>query len=143
MVSQIVGNLHSALLEQAALQAPPLQAYGSQSWVPPATQVPVPLHVDALVSVNVPEQAGARHCVPDAYLRQAPAPSHWPSLPQPAAPWLVHVLLGSLAPGATGEQVPIVAVSVHDTQAPLHIALQQTPCAEQTNPAAHSGLVAH
>jgi hypothetical protein len=111
--------------------------------VPPPTQVPVPLHVDALVSVNVLAQAAARHCVPEAYLRQAPAPSHLLSLPQEAEPWSVQMLFGSLAPGATGEQVPIVAVSVHDTHGPLHMALQQTPWVEHTNPAAHSGLVAH
>ena len=37
----------------------------------------------------------------------------------------------------------IVAVSVQDTHGPLHMALQQTPWVEHTNPAAHSGLVAH
>lgn len=85
---------------------------------------------------------GATHWVPDAHFRQPPAPLQKPSLPQLEARDVAHMPLGSLTPSATGEQVPRLLVRVHDTHGPLHAPSQQTPCAEQTNPAAHSGVAA-
>ncbi len=49
------------------------------------TQVPLPLQNLAKVSV-VLEHDDAAHCVLDEYFRQAPVPSHMPSVPQEAAP---------------------------------------------------------
>ena len=48
-----------------------------------------------------------------------------------------------MAFGATGEHVPSVALRTHETHGPLHTALQQTFCAEQTRPEAHSAVEAH
>ena len=50
-----------------------------------AWQTPAPSHVRAEVSVE-PLQLTAAHCVPAAYLRQAPAPLQEPSVPQDEAP---------------------------------------------------------
>jgi hypothetical protein len=54
-----------------------------------------------------------------------------------------HWPVVSTALAATGEQVPSVALSAHETHGPLHRALQQTFCAEQTRPSWHSALMAH
>jgi hypothetical protein len=51
----------------------------------PAAQLPVPLHVRAGVNVT-PVHVDAAHIVPAAYRRQAPVPSHVPSVPHPVAP---------------------------------------------------------
>jgi hypothetical protein len=60
-----------------------------------------------------------------------------PSLPQVEAAVTPHWPLGSAMLAATGEHVPRVALSVHDTQGPSQVALQHTPCFEQTRPDAH------
>jgi hypothetical protein len=105
---------------------------------PPTLQPPVPLQVLASVCVDMlAGHDGGTHCVPACHLRQAPRPSHLPSLPQVEAFVTPHWPLGSVRPAPTGEQVPSVALSVHDTQGPPQVALQQTFCAEQTSPEAH------
>jgi len=48
------------------------------------TQVPEPLHMPAGVSVE-PVQLSEEQAVVGVYLRQAPAPSHIPSVPQVVA----------------------------------------------------------
>jgi hypothetical protein len=83
---------------------------------------------------------GGTHCVPGSHVRHAPLPSHLPSLPQVDAAVTPHLPLVSALPAATGEHVPSVALSVHDTHGPSQVALQQTPCAEQTRPDAHCVL---
>jgi hypothetical protein len=54
-----------------------------------ARQLPLPLHERAGVCVT-PVQVSGAHIVPAAYRRQAPAPSHIPSVPQLGAPLSVH-----------------------------------------------------
>jgi hypothetical protein len=117
----------------------PLHMKGAQVAVPPPTlQIPAPLHVFASVTIEEPAgQDGGAHGVPAGYLWHCPAPSHLPSLPQVDAMATPHWPLGSGLPAPIGEQVPNVALSVHDTHGPSQTALQQTFCAEQTNPAAH------
>jgi hypothetical protein len=47
------------------VQAPPAQAWGVQSLVLPGTQVPLPSHFDAAISVAVPPmQAAGAQVVP-------------------------------------------------------------------------------
>jgi hypothetical protein len=46
------------------------------------------------------------------------------------APWSRHSPAGSLAPAITGEQVPALAASAQETQLPVHVVRQQTPCAQ-------------
>jgi hypothetical protein len=60
-----------------------------------------------------------------------------PSLPHVDAAATPHWPLESATPAATGEHVPRVALSVHETQGPSQVALQQTFCFEQTRPDAH------
>jgi hypothetical protein len=64
-------------------------------------------------------------------------PSHVPSFPHVEASLTPHWPLGSARPPPTGEHVPSVALSVHDTHGPAQVALQQTFCAEHTSPEAH------
>ena len=79
------------------------------------TQVPVPLQVEAAVATAVAvAQLAARQVVPATYFWQAPLPSHFPSVPQDAAPASVQVPCGSDAPTATLVQVPSAFVSAHD-----------------------------
>jgi hypothetical protein len=56
-----------------------------------------------------------------------PAPSQVPSVPQVAEPASAHWLSGSVVGGAN-VQVPIVPVSAHDRQVPVHELAQQTFC---------------
>jgi len=101
--------------------------------------VPVPLHDRDDVSVD-PVQVVAAHCAPAAYLRQPPAPSHMPSLPQVFMPWSVHWPSGSV-PVGTLVQVPRFPATAHDWQVPVHVVAQQIPCwhspVMQSPPAAH------
>jgi hypothetical protein len=70
---------------QVVLQAVAPHAYRPQELVPPATQLPLPSQVEALVCV-VPLQLSGAHSVPDAYKAHAPAPLQAPEVPQEAAP---------------------------------------------------------
>ena len=115
--------MQSALLVQPVLQAPVPQLYGVQEVVPGLLQVPVPLHVDAGVSVE-PVQVAAAHCVPEANSRQAPFPSQAPSRPQLVAATAVHWSSGSL-PAATFEQTPEAFAQL--TQVPEQAVEQQVP----------------
>jgi len=71
-------------------------------------------------------------------MRQPPAPSQAPSVPQPEAPLSVHWLSGSW-PTGTSVQVPPLPVSAQDRQVPVQLELQQTPCWQR--PDAHSAAV--
>jgi len=72
-------------------------------------------------------QCSPAHGVPGAYLRQAPAPSHFPSLPQVATPWSEQVARGSAAPAGAGVHLPMADGSAHDLHAPWQASEQQTP----------------
>jgi hypothetical protein len=116
-----------------------LQTFVPQLYVPHddgvvVWQVPVPLQVRGDVNV-VPVQVEAAQVLPSAYRRQAPLPSHMPSVPQVDAPWSAHWLKGS-APAATDAQVPTVPVRLHDRQMPAQAVAQQTPCSQK--PELHS-----
>lgn len=86
----------------------------------------MPLHDRDDVSVE-PVHVAAAHWIPAAYLRQPPAPSHIPSLPQVLAPWSVHWFSGSV-PVGTLVQVPRFPATAHDWQVPVHMVAQQIPC---------------
>jgi len=94
----------------------------------------VPLQVRAGVNAD-PVQRAAAQVVPAAYRRQAPAPSHVPSVPHEVLPLSVHWSRGS-CPTGTSVQVPALPDSAHDRQVPLQLEAQQTPCWQ--SPDAHS-----
>jgi hypothetical protein len=73
----------------------------------------------------------AAQMVPFAYLRQPPAPSHLPSVPQEAAPWLVQVVRGSSLPAATEVHLPSDDSSAQLRQAPWQASAQQTPSTQK------------
>jgi hypothetical protein len=62
-------------------------------------------------------------------------------VPQVVEPWSTQVAAGSGLPAATFVQVPIVALSAQDRQAPVQALLQQTPWAQNvlmhSTPAVH------
>jgi hypothetical protein len=78
---QTFGGLQSASPAQVVLQVVAPQAKGSHGVDAAARQVPLPSQVRAAVCVPV-LQVAATQIVPLAILRQAPAPSQLPSLPQ-------------------------------------------------------------
>jgi hypothetical protein len=123
----------------------PLHMNGKQLWLPPPPlQLPAPSHVlaSACIDALVGHDA-ATHCVPAGHLRHAPMPLHVPSLPHVEAAETPHWPVGSVAPRSSGEHVPSVLLSVHDTHGPEQVALQHTPCAEHTRPCAHWLLAEH
>jgi hypothetical protein len=101
--------------------------------------VPAPSHRPASVAVE-PEQLGATHTVPDAYLRQPRLPSQNPSVPQVAASPSAHWPSGSW-PAGTSVQLPALPGSAHDRQVPVQVVLQQTPCSHR--PELHSAALPH
>jgi hypothetical protein len=102
--------------------------------------VPAPSQVAAGVSTD-PVQLAAAHCVPLGQSRQCPAPSHRPSVKQPAAEVIVHWLkVAGACPAGIGEQVPAEPLSAHDRQVPVQAVSQQTPCAQK--PETHDAAVA-
>jgi hypothetical protein len=144
--TQLLGGTQSLFDVQVTRHADaPSHMKGEHICVPPPTlQLPAPSHVLASVPEDAPPgHAGGTHCVPACHLWHAPAPSHLPSLPQVEAAVTPHWPLGSVAFAATGEHVPSVALSVHETQGPSQRALQQTPCFEHTRPDEHWLLAVH
>jgi hypothetical protein len=137
----VAGETQSASAMQVFLHTPAVMSHanGLQSDGVTVWQVPAPSHVRAGVNVEV-TQVEAAHWVPLAYLRQAPEPSHWPSVPQLVAPWSLHWPSGS-CPFGTLVQVPAVAVSAHDMQVPVQVDAQHTPCWQL--PDAHSVPAVH
>ena len=76
------------------------------------------------------------HVVPVGYLRQPPAPSQVPLVPQEAAFRSTHIARGSATPAAIGWQVPGAEASAQLRQAPWQASAQQTPSTQK--PLAHS-----
>ena len=88
-----------------------------------ARHVPMPSHERGADSVE-PVQLAAPQFVPAAYLRQAPLPSHLPSVPHDVPPMSVHCVAGvGAVPAATGAHVPVAQVM----QAAAQPVLQQIP----------------
>jgi hypothetical protein len=83
--SHTFGGTQAALLVHAEKQRVPLQAKGAQASDGGATHCPVLLHADDGVK-TLDSQRSAAQGVPALYLRQLPAPSQTPSVPQVAAP---------------------------------------------------------
>jgi hypothetical protein len=75
----------SALVAQLVLQFVAPHTYGLHDRNNPAAQAPVASQRPATRSAPMLHES-VPHTVLTAYLRQAPAPSHWPSSPQVAAP---------------------------------------------------------
>jgi hypothetical protein len=128
--SHTLGGTQAASLVHAEKQRVPLQAKGAQASDGGATHCPVLLHAEAGVK-TLESQLSPAQGVPALYLRQLPAPSQTPSVPQVAAPWSAQVPRGSAAPAGTGVQRPIADGSPQDRQAPWHASAQQTPSTQK------------
>jgi hypothetical protein len=107
---QRFGFTQSVSRWQFVRQASPLalQRKAPQDRVIPAGwQLPLPSHCLAGFSVELPlGHDPAMHSVPAGYFWQAPLPSHFPLVPQPAAPLSMQRASAVLL--ATGLQVPTV-----------------------------------
>ena len=86
-----------------------------------------------------PLQLCGEHTVPDAYCRQAPAPSQLPSRPQLVVPSSGQSAPGS-CPAGTGSHEPTCPETLHARQLPAQPSLQQTPSTQK--PDAHSAAPA-
>ncbi len=75
----------SALVAQLVLQFVVPHTYGLHDRSMPGAHVPAASQRPATRSAPMLHES-MPHTVATAYLRQAPAPSHWPSSPQVAAP---------------------------------------------------------
>jgi hypothetical protein len=94
--------------------------------------------VASLVALQLP----AAHTVPAGCLRQLPAPSHFPSVPQLDFDVVLYVLVGSAAPAGTGAQLPRLPGTLQARQDPQGPLPQQTPSVHwplaQSAPAMHA-----
>jgi hypothetical protein len=129
-VSHPAGATQSAEAAHVFLQAfaLPSHMYGAHGWVVPATHVPLPSHIEARVSVLVPAgHAAGAHIVPLACLRQAPAPSQVPSLPQEASLCRGQLPRGSGMPAGTLAHEPRAPGTLQAWHGPQVMARQQTP----------------
>lgn len=68
--------------------------------------------------------------MPTAYLRQAPAPSHLPSVEHIAAVRSLQTPCGSAPPAAIEVQDPSAPATAQLRQAPVQVVAQQTPSAQ-------------
>ena len=93
--------------------------------------VPEPLQYAALVSLVVVVQTAAVHTVVEIHLRQPPAPSHVPSVPQvDFADATPHPRVAGVSPAVMDAQVPSappVLLPKHDLQTPAQAESQQIP----------------
>lgn len=103
--------------------------YGLQLVTFGFTQVPVVPQVHCGVSL-LPEQLSGAQTVPTGYFRQAPAPSHLPSVPHIAAVRSLQTPCGSAPPAAIDVQVPSEPGTAQLRQAPVQVVAQQTPSAQ-------------
>jgi hypothetical protein len=87
---------------------------------------PAALQVEACVSV-LPEQVSGAQTVPAAYFRQAPAPSHLPSVEHIAAVRSLQTPRGSAPPAVIMVQVPSEPATAQLRQAPVQVVAQQIP----------------
>jgi hypothetical protein len=103
------------------------QSKGAHTVAGPGLHRPAPSQTLTLPT-DAPSQVPALQTVPDAYLRQAPAPLHVPSSPHVEASDLGQTLgeRGG-SPLGTNEQVPGDCGVLHDLHASPHELLQQTP----------------
>jgi hypothetical protein len=143
LLTQLLVATQSALVVQLVLQVGVAvsQRYGLQAVLVTVLQTPVPSHVRCGVCVE-PVQVAAAHCVPFTQNRQAPAPSHIPSVPHVVDVVVEHCVAGvGAVPPGTLLHVPTLPAIAHDLQVPVHALLQQKPCAQK--PESHSPAVVH
>jgi hypothetical protein len=123
--------LQLASVVQLVRQAvpPALHWYALHDVCVPPPQVPAPSQVEAVLAVPLAQPA-AWQTVPAAYLRQAPAPSHRPSLPQLETGSASQSLCGSV-PAAADVHCPSLPTPAQVWQVPLHAVWQQTPSTQK------------
>jgi hypothetical protein len=104
---------------------------GTHSLASPGAQVPAPSHVLTFVTA-APSQVPGTHTVPLTYLRQAPSPSHVPSLPHVATSDFAHVdgARGG-KPAGTNEHTPIDPATSQRLHVSVQAPSQHTPSTQK------------
>lgn len=127
-----LGSTHWAFVLHDVKHWSTLQRNGKQEIDRGFTHWPEALHVDSGVATSLAQVAGA-HLKPTGYLRQAPAPSHFPSVPHDAGPWSMHSFgaRGSDRPFGTGTQRPAEPDKLQLRQVPPQASLQHTPSTQK------------
>jgi hypothetical protein len=131
-ITHTLPDVHCESLPQLVAQRLPLQPrWGAQLRAPGTEQRP-PWQVPAGVSALSPaSQRADWQTVPLAYCWQAPLPSHFPLLPQAAAPSSWHMPRGSTALFGAGVHLPRALGRAQLWQAPPQADSQQTPCTQK------------
>jgi hypothetical protein len=105
-----------------------------------ATQTPTPSQLRVAVN-DAPTHVAPAHWVAALYNRQAPFPSHLPSVLHMGAPLSAQRCWESSPPSGTAEHLPRLPATAQDMQVPAQAVLQQTPCAHV--PVLHSPSAPH
>jgi hypothetical protein len=116
------------LVTQTSAQVPvaPSQGYGAHSVrCPPSRHVP--LRQERAPTTESPSQRPAPHGVPSGCLRQWPAPSHVPSVPQVEGASAEHPGRLGRPPAPTSVHVPCRPADTQVRHAPSQSASQHTP----------------
>src|SRR4051812_2431442 len=104
--------MQSASTAQVVPHCPLLSHWkGAQEVLVALSQVPLPSHRPAVINMPFLHPA-AWQMVPVEYFWQAPAPSHWPVLPQLGAPSSVHMPRG-FVPTSAATHVPRWPAAAH------------------------------
>jgi hypothetical protein len=102
---QVLGAMQSVSSPQVVLHCPFVSHWkGAQVVLVAPAQVPVPSQRPAVMSMPS-EHPGCWQMVPTEYFWQAPAPSHWPVVPQLATPLSLQAPRG-FDPSSAATQVP-------------------------------------
>jgi len=119
-----------------------LHENGTQMCVEPGLHCPLPSQACAPTTAS-PSHTPGLHIVLTGYLRQPPAPSHFPSKPQVVGNVVTQVVESrGVAPTARFAHVPAGALGdAQLLQPPVHASVQQTPSTQK--PLAHSALQVH
>jgi hypothetical protein len=128
---------------QTDTQAPVavLHENGTQMCVEPGLHCPLPSQAFEPTTAS-PSHIPGLHIVLTGYLRQPPAPSHFPSKPQVATGIVMQVVESrGVSPAVRLTQVPGELGAAHVLQPAVHASAQQTPSAQK--PLAHSALQLH
>lgn len=131
-LTQVLGGTQSVALVaavQLVLHAPAVHMNLSHGRSFGVLQTPLPVQVEVGVTELMDEQLESLHLAP---LGQKAQPPPWqvPVVPHDVCAVIRQVACGSALPSLTAVQMPGLAAWLQATQAPLQVALQQTPCAQ-------------
>jgi hypothetical protein len=124
--------VHGCVLEHPPAQAVPEQVLGAQATVSAAGHMPLPSQVAPSVAVPLVQLAVRQETVAAGKAHAVRlVPSH---IPPQVVPAPVHAAWPVRGAPLTAVQIPLLAVSPHDSHCPVQALLQQTPSAQYPLP---------